>query len=85
MSRIDRGRRETFRRTLKGKGPLELKAHYSKRIDGEIMTITKTSVVSMAITTKVINGIQLMTEQGFRRIPLVNPGTKRLRSIVTAY
>jgi len=49
------------------------------------MTIIKTSVVTMAITTPVIDGIQLMVEQGFRRIPVVDPGTKRLRGIVTAY
>jgi len=62
-----------------------LKEHPSKRRDGEIMTITKASVVSMAITTPVIDGIQLMVEKGFRRIPVVDPGTKRLRGIVTAY
>lgn len=84
MTRIEGGRRETFRRTLK-EGHLDLKAHPSKRMDGEIMAITKTSVVSMAITTTVIDGIQLMVSQGFRRIPLVDPGTKRLRGIVTAY
>ena len=85
MTRIDRGRRESFRRTLREKGPLDLKMHPSKRRDGEIMTITKTSVVTMAITTPVYDGIQLMVEQGFRRIPVVDPGTKRLRGIVTAY
>lgn len=85
MTKSDGGRRETFRRTLKEKGPLDLKVHPSKRRDGEIMTITKTSVVSMAITTPVYDGIQLMVEQGFRRIPVVDPGTKRLRGIVTAY
>jgi CBS domain-containing protein len=85
LTKSDGGRRETFRRTLKEKGPLDLKAHPSKRGDGEIMTITKTSVVSMAITTPVIDGIQLMVEKGFRRIPVVDPGTKRLRGIVTAY
>jgi len=85
LTKSDGGRRETFRRTLKEKGPLDLKAHPSKRRDGEIMTITKTSVVSMAITTPVYDGIQLMVEQGFRRIPVVDPGTKRLRGIVTAF
>jgi len=85
LTKSDGGRRETFRRTLKEKGPLDLKAHPSKRRDGEIMTITKTSVVSMAITTPVYDGIQLMVEQGFRRIPVVDSGTKRLRGIVTAY
>ena len=85
MARINGGRRETFRRTLREKGSLDLKAHPSKRSDGEIMAITKTSVVTMAITTPVYDGIQLMVEQGFRRIPVVDPGTKRLRGIVTAY
>jgi len=85
LTKSDGGRRETFRRTLREKGPLNLKVHPSKMRDGEIMTITKTSVVSMAITTPVYDGIQLMVEQGFRRIPVVDPGTKRLRGIVTAY
>jgi CBS domain-containing protein len=85
LTRSDGGRRETFRRTLREKGPRDLKAHQSKRMDGEIMTITKTSVVSMAITTPVYEGIQLMVEKGFRRIPVVDPGSKRLRGIVTAY
>jgi len=79
------GRREAFRRTLRGKGPLGLKGHPSKSRDGEIMAVTKTSVVSMSVTTPVYAGIQLMVEQGFRRIPIVDAGTKRLRGIVTAY
>jgi len=62
-----------------------MRAHPSKGRDGEIMTIAKTSVVTMAITTPVYDGIQVMVEEGFRRIPVVNPGTKRLRGIVTAY
>ena len=85
MIKSDKGRRETFRRTLREKSPLDLKAHPSKSRDGEIMTITKTSVITMAITTPVYDGIQLMVEKGFRRIPIVDPGTKRLRGIVTAY
>jgi len=85
LTKSDKGRRETFRRTLREKSPLDLKAHPSKSRDGEIMTITKTSVITMAITTPVYDGIQLMVEKGFRRIPIVDPGTKRLRGIVTAY
>jgi CBS domain-containing protein len=85
LAKIEGGRRETFRRTLKEKSHVDLKAHPSKRMDGEIITITKTSVVSTAITTPVIGAAQLMVCQGFRRIPLADPGTKRLRGIVTAY
>jgi CBS domain-containing protein len=49
------------------------------------MTVAKTSVVTMVITTPVYDGIQVMVKEGFRRIPVVNPGTKRLLGIVTAY
>lgn len=78
------GRREAFRRRLREKRPLDLKAHPSKRREGEIMTIAKSPVITMATTTPVYDGIRIMVKEGFRRIPIVDPGTKRLRGIVTA-
>jgi CBS domain-containing protein len=78
------GRREAFRRRLREKKPLDLKAHPSKRREGEIMTIAKSPVITMATTTPVYDGIRIMVKEGFRRIPIVDPGTKRLRGIVTA-
>ena len=85
MAQYDGGRRETFRRTLREKGALDLRMHPSKRRDGEIIVVANSAVVTMAITTPVYDGIKLMVEQGFRRIPVVDPGTKRLRGLVTAY
>jgi len=61
-----------------------LKAQPSKRREGEIMTIAKSPVITMATTTPVYDGIRIMVKEGFRRIPIVDPGTKRLRGIVTA-
>ena len=78
------GRREAFRRRLRERGPLDLKAHLSKRREGEIMTIAKSPVVTMAPTTPVYDAIQIMVKEGFRRIPVVDPGTKRLQGIITA-
>ena len=78
------GRREAFRRRLREKRPLDLKAHPSKRREGEIMIIAKSPVITMATTTPVYDGIRIMVKEGFRRIPIVDPGTKRLRGIVTA-
>jgi len=78
------GRREAFRRRLREKKPLDLKAHPSKRREGEIMTIAKSPVITMATTTPVYDGIRIMVKEGFRRIPIVDPGTKRLRGIITA-
>jgi CBS domain-containing protein len=48
------------------------------------MTIAKSPVVTMAPTTPVYDAIRIMTKAGFRRIPVVDPGTKRLRGIITA-
>jgi CBS domain-containing protein len=77
--------REGFRRTLRGKGELTLKAHPSKkRRGGEILSIAKGAVVTMAPTTPIYDAIQMMAREGFRRIPIANPGTKVLEGIVTA-
>ncbi|MGQ9460845.1 MAG: CBS domain-containing protein [Candidatus Bathyarchaeaceae archaeon] len=78
------GRRESFRRSLREKGPLSLRAHPSKRREGEIMTIAKSPVITMAPTTPVYDGIQIMVKEGFRRIPIIDPGTRRLQGILTA-
>jgi CBS domain-containing protein len=76
--------REGFRRTLRGKGPVSLKAHPSKKRGGEILQVAKSPVVTMAPTTPVYDAIQIMAREGFRRMPIANPGTKALAGIVTA-
>jgi len=76
--------REGFRRTLRGKGPVSLKTHPSKKREGEILQIAKSPVVTMAPTTPIYDAIQIMAKEGFRRIPVANPGTKALEGITTA-
>jgi CBS domain-containing protein len=76
--------RETFRRTLKEKGQLSLKAHPSRKRESEILHVAKSPVVTMAATTPIYDAIQIMAREGFRRIPIVNPGTKVLEGIITA-
>jgi len=76
--------RETFRRTLRGKGPLSLKATPSKKREGEILHVAKSPVITMAPTTPIYDAIQIMTKEGFRRIPIASPGTKILEGIITA-
>jgi CBS domain-containing protein len=76
--------RESFRRSLRDKGPLSLKRHPSKKREGEILHVAKSPVVTMAPTTPIYDGIQIMTKEGFRRIPIANPGTRTLEGIVTA-
>jgi len=76
--------KESFRRTLRGKGNLSLKVHPSKKHENEILNIAKGKVVTIAPTTPIYDAIQIMVREGFRRIPIANPGTKVLVGIVTA-
>lgn len=77
-------RREGYRRSLRGQGSVNLKARRAKKREGEILTVAKSPVVMVAPTTPIYDAIQLMANKGFRRLPIVNPGTKHLEGIVTA-
>jgi len=77
-------RREAFRRRLRDQGPLSLKTHPAKTREGEIMSIAKSPVVTMAPTTPIYDAVRIMSKEGFRRIPIVDPGTKRLMGMITA-
>jgi len=48
------------------------------------MSIAKSPVITMALTTPIYDAIKIMVKEGFRRIPVVDPGTRRLRGIITA-
>lgn len=75
---------ETFRRRLRDQGPLALKTSPPKKVEGEIMKVAKSPVTAMAPTTPVYDAIKIMTKEGFRRMPIVDPGTQRLLGIITA-
>lgn len=77
-------KRESFRRTLRGTGQLDLKARASKKHEGEILTVAKSPVTMVSPTTPIYDAIQKMAKEGFRRLPITNPGTKLLEGIVTA-
>ena len=76
--------REGFRRTLREKGQLSLKVHPTKKREGEIMYVAKGAVITMPPTTAIYEIIKKMAKEGFRRVPLANPATKRLEGIATA-
>jgi len=61
----------------------KLKAEWSDR-QREIMTIAKRPVITVALTTSVYDVVQIMTKEGFRRIPIVDPRTRALQGIVTS-
>jgi len=74
---------EGYRRRLRGKA-VDLKVHRAKKREGEILTVAKSPVVMISATTRIYDAIKLMADKGFRRLPIVDSGTKRLEGIVTA-
>jgi len=77
-------RHEEFRRRPRDQGPVNLKTHPSKKREGEITSIAKSPAVTMAPTTPIYEAVRIMAKEGFRRMPVADPGTKRLQGIITA-
>jgi len=65
------------------RGPVEFKSRIVEQ-PGEIMVIATRDVVSVPQTMTIIGAVSTMTECGFRRLPVVDPGSRKLRGIVTA-
>lgn len=64
------------------RGPVDFKTRIAE-YEGEIMAIATLDVVTAQQTTTIIQAVEIMTREGFRRLPLVDAGTHRLRGIVT--
>jgi CBS domain-containing protein len=65
------------------RGPVEFKSHIVKQ-EGEIMSIATRDVVSVPPTATIIGAVETMTKCGFRRLPVTDAGTKKLRGIITS-
>ncbi len=64
------------------RGPVDFKTRIADH-EGEIMAIATRDVVTAQRTTTIIQAVEIMTRAGFRRLPVVDAGTHRLRGIVT--
>jgi CBS domain-containing protein len=65
------------------RGPVEFKSHIVEQ-EGEIMAIATRDVISVPPTQSIIAAVGQMTKCGFRRLPITDAGTKKLRGIVTS-
>jgi len=65
------------------RGPINFESRISKQ-EGEIMAIASREVVSVTPTTTIMGAVGTMTKCGFRRLPITDAGTHKLRGIVTA-
>ena len=87
MHQNDRGIKQGDRLLkMQGKldrGPVEFKSHIVQQ-EGEIMAIATHDVISVPPTQSIIGVVEIMTKCGFRRLPVTDAGTKKLRGIITS-
>ena len=87
MHQNDRGIKQGDRLLkMQGKhdrGPVEFKSHIAVQ-EGEIMAIATQDVISAPPTQTIIAAVGQMTKHGFRRLPVTDPGTRKLRGIITS-
>ncbi|MCE8422650.1 MAG: CBS domain-containing protein [Candidatus Methanoperedens sp.] len=72
--------RDAYIRNMK---PLDFKSRISEHA-GDVMTIASGDVVTIPPTMPVIDAVKMMLVHGFRRIPVADAGTKRLKGIITS-
>ncbi|MEI8330561.1 MAG: CBS domain-containing protein [Methanomicrobiales archaeon] len=65
------------------RGPVEFKSHIAKQ-EGEVMAIATHDVISVPPSTSISAAVKQMTKCGFRRLPVTDAGTRKLRGIVTS-
>jgi CBS domain-containing protein len=87
MGRNDRGIKQGDKLLkMHGKfdrGPVDFKSHIVQQ-NGEIMAVATRDVVSVPPTTTIMGAVETMTECGFRRLPVTDAGTGKLRGIITS-
>jgi len=87
MNRNDRGIKQSDKLLkMQGKfdrGPIEFHSRIVPQ-EGEIMAIASRRVISIPRTTPILQAVWTMTEHNFRRLPVTDAGTKKLRGIVTS-
>jgi CBS domain-containing protein len=87
MHQSDRGIKQGDRLLkMQGKldrGPVEFKTHIAEQ-EGQIMGIATRDVISVPPTQTIMGAVEMMTKCNFRRLPVTDPGTKKLRGIITS-
>ncbi|MFZ3059885.1 MAG: CBS domain-containing protein [Candidatus Methanoperedens sp.] len=68
---------------MRNMAPIGFKSRISEK-SGDIMTVASREVVTIPPTMPVIEAVKTMLKHGFRRLPVVDAGTSRLKGIVTS-
>jgi CBS domain-containing protein len=87
MHQNDRGVKQGDRLLkMQGKldrGPVDFKTHIAEQ-EGEILAIATRDVISIPPTRTILAAVETMTKCCFRRLPVTDPGTKKIRGIITS-
>ncbi|MCZ3366038.1 MULTISPECIES: CBS domain-containing protein [Methanobacterium] len=65
------------------RAPLEFETHITEH-EGDIMSIAKREVVTVPQSATIKESAEIMVKNKFRRLPITDPGTGKIRGIVTA-
>ncbi len=65
------------------RGPVDFKSRLAEK-ESSILALGSRNVVSVPPTTTILGAIEMMSRHGFRRLPISDPGTKKIKGIVTA-
>jgi len=65
------------------RGPLQFDSRHAKRAS-DVVGVASPNVVTVPPTTTIMSAIKTMTFYGFSRLPVADPGTKRLIGFVTS-
>ncbi len=78
--KIEKHGRKGYMRNM---APIDFKSRISEQ-PGDIMTIASNDVVTIPPTMSIIGAVKTMLSHGFRRLPVADAGTNRLKGIVTS-
>jgi CBS domain-containing protein len=65
------------------RGPVDFKSRIAEK-ESNILALGSRDVISVPPTTTILGAIGTMTRHGFRRLPVCDPGTNKIKGIVTA-
>ncbi len=68
---------------MRNMAPVNFKSRISEK-SGDIMTVASREVVTIPPTMPIIGAVKTMLSKGFRRLPVADAGTNRLKGIVTS-
>jgi len=76
--------REGYRRSLRAKSRATSREERARKREGEVMKIASKSLITTSPTVPIYDVIKIMSKEGFRRVPTVDSGTRRLEGLVTS-